>query len=82
MSESVLVGHYVKPELRRKSNRTFHRILAGLPPEVARRYGHVPATEGHLEKQLSDAIAAKDWPAVARLSAELAKQGHRPTGSV
>lgn len=81
VSESVLVGHYVKPELRRKSNRTFHRILAGLPPEVARRYGHVPAAEGHLEKQLNDAIAAKDWPAVARLSAELAKQGRRPTGS-
>ena len=44
VSESVLMTNYVKEtdeQIRQMSNRTFYRILASLPPEVARRYGHV-----------------------------------------
>src|SRR5262249_50786945 len=36
VGRKVMLTHYVRV-LREKSNRTFARILAGLPPEVARR---------------------------------------------
>jgi phosphodiesterase/alkaline phosphatase D-like protein len=83
VSESVLMTSYVKEtdeEMRQASNRTFHRILAGLPPEVARRYGHVEKTASDLEGQLKIAAAAKDWTRVAQLSAELAGPGRPPAG--
>jgi hypothetical protein len=66
--------------MRQASNRTFHRILASLPPEVARRYGHVETTTGDLEEQLKRAAAIKDWTRVAQISAELAGQGRSPAG--
>jgi integrase len=81
VSESVLKAHYVKVELWRKSNRTFQRILAGLPPDVARRYGHVAKIENALEQQLNDALASKDWSSVIRLSAKLAKLDQAPTAA-
>jgi hypothetical protein len=76
VSESVMMTHYVEetdPEMREASNRTYRRILASLPAEVARRYGHAeeerpPATE---EQQLQQAVAARDWQRVAELSALL-----------
>jgi hypothetical protein len=40
VSEGVMLGHYVTEEdeqLRAKSNRTFGRLAAALPPEVAAR---------------------------------------------
>jgi hypothetical protein len=73
----VLTAHYVKVDLWRKSNRTFQRILAALPAEVARRFGHV-GEQRPLEDQLRGAVEAKDWEAVARLSAQLADQNEPP----
>jgi hypothetical protein len=75
VSEAVLMTSYVKEtdeEMRQASNRTFHRILASLPPEVARQYGHAETTAGDLEEKLKRAAAAKDWTRVAQISAELA----------
>ena len=80
VGEAVMMAAYVKEtddELRARSNRTFARILASLPAEVARRYGHVEQVPTPLEKQLAEAITAKDWDRVAALSGLLAR-GQRP----
>jgi len=77
VGEAVLMTNYVKEtdeELRARSNRTFARILASLPAEVARCYGHVEQELTPLEKQLESAIAARDWDRVAALSALLAQR--------
>ena len=69
--------------MRQASNRTFSRILASLPPELARRYGHVETGLSHYEEKLAGAIAAKDWRFVAELASELAKTAktkHPETG--
>jgi hypothetical protein len=71
-----MLTHYVRV-LREKSNRTFTRILAGLSPEVARRYGSA-AQEPSLEERLQLAVAAKDRAEVTRLSDELAKKPGPP----
>ena len=78
VSESVMMTNYVKEEdeeLRAGSNRTFHRILASLSPEVAQRYGHVEVVVDSLERQLQAATAAKNWPLAAELAARLAAEG-------
>lgn len=74
VSEHVLLGHYVKPKLWHKSNRTFRRILAGLPAEVARRYGHVETDGKTIDLQVRQAVNAGEWDKVAALSAELARR--------
>jgi integrase len=83
ISESVLVTNYVKEmdeELRQKSNRTFQRILASLPTEVARRYGNAECTKTDLEHRLTAATDAKDWDLVAALSARLAQSRRSGVG--
>jgi hypothetical protein len=75
VSESVLLRHYAKvtdPERREQSNRTFARIVASLDPDVAARYGHVPAGLAELERRLEVATKSKDWVKAAQLTAELA----------
>ena len=77
VGESVLTTHYVtksEAQLRAGSNRTFRRILASLPVEVATRYGHEEPKSVGLEQRLQAAMDAKDWALVAELSAELAQQ--------
>jgi integrase len=72
VGRKVMMVHYLQV-LREKSNRTFHRILAALPSEVARRYGYADE-EPSLEKQLERAVEARAWDVVARLSARLAEK--------
>ena len=50
---------------------TLSRILAALPAEVARRYGHAEQPVS-IKEQLRRAVEAEDWEAVDRLRAELA----------
>jgi hypothetical protein len=74
VSEGVLMTHHAKltdKERREQSNRTFHRIVASMCPDVARRYGHDEVSKLELEKRLKDALAAKDWFHAAQLTAEL-----------
>ena len=78
LNTSVMMKHYVterEEELRQASNRTFRRILASLPPEVASRYGYV-ADSGvvQLEKLLRAATEAQDWTRVGELATELTRQ--------
>jgi hypothetical protein len=83
VGESVMMTSYVKEtdeELRQASNRTFGRILASLPPEVAHRNGHTEASSSKLEQQLQAAMAAKNWPQVARLSVQMSRRKRTPTG--
>jgi integrase len=64
LGEQVMLTSYVKEtdeERRAGSNRTFARIVAGLPGEVARRYGHEEACPARLEDQLRAATEARDW---------------------
>jgi hypothetical protein len=75
VSESVLMTSYIKEtdeQLRQASNRTFMRLLAGLPIPLARRCGHVDQQAG-LEEQLRQATEAKDWQKVAALGTQLAR---------
>jgi integrase len=76
VGRKVMLTHYVRV-LREKSNRTFSRILAGLSPEVARRYGYADEPSS-LQEQLQQAVEAKDWEAAARLSAQLASEQGPP----
>ncbi len=75
VSEGVLLGHYVRPKLWRKSNRTFRRILAGLPPEVVSRYGHAENDRTRLEREIEAAKDAGDWTRVAELATRLGSLG-------
>lgn len=77
VGENVMMKSYVKEtdeELRQKSNRTFHRICASLPPEVASRMGYVEEPSDPLKRQLAEATAANNWDLAARLAAELARR--------
>jgi hypothetical protein len=83
VSKDVMMTHYVQerdPELREASNRTFGRLLASVPTEVAVRYGHVEVAKSNLEKYLQEAITSKNWSLAAELSAKLARQGYSATG--
>jgi len=78
LNTSVMLKHYVterEEELRQASNRTYERILASLPSEVAIRYGFVPDCQVmQLEKLLLTATASKDWARVIELATELGRQ--------
>jgi integrase len=77
VGEAVMMASYVTEtgeELRARSNRTFARIVARLPQEVAKRYGCIAASTPTLEQQVQTAITAKDWDRVAALSAKLATE--------
>lgn len=83
VSASVLTTHYVTQsdsQLRAGSNRTYRRILASLPAEVARRYGHEEAAAPDLPGQIQAAVEAKNWDLVQELSAQLAKEGRSAAG--
>lgn len=79
ITESVMHGNYVDDtddELLLKSNRTFDRIVASLPLEVARRYGYNPEQEGAgLADLLKAAIDRQDWDGVEELMAKLKGDG-------
>ena len=84
VGEAVMMTNYVKEadhELRAKSNRTFGRILASLPAEVALRYGHEGAAPRTLEEEARSAAAAGDWGRATALSARLAGGGGGRPGS-
>jgi integrase len=81
LSESVMMTNYVREtdkQMRERSNRTYHRIVASLSPAVRRRYGYVPSPTEELEEQLQAAHATKNWRLVAELAAKL--EGHRKSG--
>jgi integrase len=83
VSTSVMTGHYVTQsdaQLRAGSNRTFRRILASLPPKVARRYGHVETKSAGLEQQLQQAVEQKNWDLVRELSARLSQKDRATAG--
>ena len=70
--------HYVEesdPEMREASNRTYHRIHASLPPEVARRYGHADES-AKLEERLAEEGVARPAQRVP-LFLELIHAGRR-----
>jgi hypothetical protein len=77
VSESVLMTNYAKEtdvEAHQRSNRTYRRILASLPPEVAIRYGYVHDAQSEMENQLRAAIDAKDWGRASELTAKLRQE--------
>jgi hypothetical protein len=83
VSEKVMLNHYVTerdPELRAKSNRTFERLAAALPPAVAVRFGYLAPQEDPLEEKLREATERKDWDLVGRLSSELRSRRQASAG--
>ncbi len=65
LSSSVMLDHYADEtdeELRQASSRTYYRLLAGFPPEIAKRYicGDEKERTDDLESRLRTAVAAKD----------------------
>ena len=77
LGERVMMTNYVReedPELREKSNRTYHRIASSLPDVVARRYGYEAPPHDPIREQLERAVSDGNWPLVERLSAELAER--------
>jgi coproporphyrinogen III oxidase len=57
-----------------RSNRTFRRIVASLPRDVAYRYGYVDDALSDTENRLRMAVEGKDWVLASRLAAELAEK--------
>lgn len=60
-------------EMRPKNNRTFNRIVAGLPDDVAERYGDDKRKSDRLQMRLAAAEASQNWHLVATTAATLAK---------
>jgi integrase len=82
LSEGVMMTNYVKEtdvQMRQRSNRMFRRILAGLEPAVARRYGY-DQEKVTLRDQIRQAAAAEDWDTVASLTAKARKSPLTRTG--
>ncbi len=79
---SVMLTSYVKEsdeEMRAKSNRTYRRIVASLPPEVAERYGYVEAGIDPLVERLQAAVARQEWGLASQITAELQRrEGAKP----
>lgn len=76
VSLAVFKEHYVKPsdrQLWHGSNRTFANILASLPPEVRKRYGHDEPAPDPRKAEFETAVAAGDWKTAKRLLTALAK---------
>jgi integrase len=71
VSHTVLLNHYVVPKLWRQSSRTYRRLLASLPAEVARRYGYEEGPREQLERELGAARTEGRWSRVAELAALL-----------
>ncbi len=81
VSESVLLGHYMRPKLRDQSNRTYGRLVAGLPAEVAQRYGLEESARSRLERELEAAKTAGNWERVAELAKSISQlDGHPRAG--
>jgi len=71
VSESVLMSSYVREtdeQLRQSSNRTYRRIVASFPAELAGRLGYAVDPGADLEERLKAAVGRKDWPLVAELT--------------
>ena len=62
--------------MRRKSNRTFQRIIASLPPDVAEGYGYVERAKSLLHLNLEAALAEQNWDLAACLIGELARKSN------
>jgi integrase len=75
ISRSVMVRNYVDDSddvMRLRSNRTFYRLVAGLTPEVAQRYGYQPDSDAlGVEVRLYAAASVRDWQAVEDLARQL-----------
>jgi hypothetical protein len=83
VGQSVLTTHYITPteaQLRAGSNRTYRRILASLPAEVACRNGHDQTATTALEERIQAAVEAKNWDLVREFSARLAREGTSAAG--
>ena len=79
-TKGVMLDHYVSEEdaeLKAKADRMYRRICEGLTAEVAEAFGHQASGTEDLERQLREAVAAKDWDRAKRLSGQLAKQGRQ-----
>ncbi len=79
ISRSVMVRHYVDDNdevLRLRSNRTFYRLVAGLTPAVAKRYGYVPDSDIlGLQARLYAAAGNQDWQTVREIAGALCEKG-------
>ena len=64
-------------EMKAKADRMYRRICEGLTAEVAEAFGHQASGTEDLERQLREAVVAKDWDRAKRLSGQLAKQGRQ-----
>ncbi len=74
VTASVMRASYARcsdEEFRRMSNKTFGRLRASLPVEVASRYGYEEKPGDRLQEQLDKARSQGDWKTVAQLAAEL-----------
>ena len=75
-----MMGNYVEErdeEMLQRSNRTYRRIIASLPADVAKRYGYVHDTRSELEERLRAALDAQNWGLASELSACLARHGQQ-----
>lgn len=73
VSKSVLLKHYVKPKLWRRSNRTYSRLVASMSPAVAQLYGHTESDHDRLERDLQMAKDCGDWLKVVEIAKQLSE---------
>ncbi|MDF1844357.1 MAG: hypothetical protein P1U77_23215 [Rubripirellula sp.] len=74
LTTAVMMASYAEEaddEMRHKSNRTYRRILASLPVDVATRYGYEEKTSGRLIEQLDTARSTENWSQVVQVAGAL-----------
>ena len=80
LGEGVMMTSYgeeTDDEMRAKSNRTFRRIAASLPPTVAERYRFAEPGIDPLRERLDAAVASRNWSLASQIAAELEKRDVR-----
>ena len=86
ISRAVMVRHYIDEtdeELRQASNRTYHRLIAGLSTEVARRYGYEADSDAMgMQTRLQAAVNAQDWKTASEIVQLLLAHGRQQTSSM
>ncbi|MEK6249485.1 MAG: hypothetical protein N2C12_14990 [Planctomycetales bacterium] len=63
-------------EMRRKSNRTYQRIVAALDPTVMKQYGYEESKIDTNRQLIQAAVDGDNWQLVAQLASNLSKHGH------
>lgn len=68
VSKSVLLRHYVRPDLRAQSNSSYQRLSDSLSGELRTLLGYEESKAEHLRRELEEAVVNQNWERVRELA--------------